>query len=111
MEHESLRLSREEERLLDDIAAHLQDDPDPLTVAERRTAALRLVVGASAVLAGAPMTVGFLQVAVAAAFIGYLFMLLGSMLVASTVVELEQRRRLGLGNWWHQLDWRRPSRP
>ncbi|WP_208027721.1 DUF3040 domain-containing protein [Rhabdothermincola sediminis] len=111
MEHECLRLSHEEERLLDDIAAHLQDDPDPLTVTERRTAARRLVAGASAVLAGAPMTVGLLPIAVAAAFVGYLVMLLGAILLADTVVELERRRRFGLGNWWRQIDWRRSSRP
>lgn len=111
MEHERLRLSHEEERLLEDIAAHLQNDPDPLTVTERRTAARRLAAGVSAVLAGALMTVGLLPVAVAAAFVGYLVMLPGTILLADTLVELERRRRLGLGNWWRQVDWRRSSRP
>lgn len=109
MEHERVRLSEEEERLLDEIAVHLREDPDPLTLRERRLAVGRLLIGVGAVLLGASVMVGFLSVSVMVAFVGYLSMLLGVLLLTATTVALERRRRLGLGNWWRQLDWRRAS--
>jgi hypothetical protein len=110
MEHERLRLSQEEERLLDEIALHLRQDPDPFSGDERRKALFRLSAGAAGVTFGAPLLVMSISVSVLASFLGYLLMLIGMLAIVTTVVALEQRRRVGLGDWRLQLDRRRSGR-